>query len=171
MSTSARHTALEESSSPQYYTVRHANPTDFLSAFTMFVRSIVPGIVVVLFYQCMRALLSPTNYKHKAGGIRWRLVALTTAMFLFSTAALTLNLDALSSLYIDNRVRPSLHLPGSLGYLNTQETLSTVLTSLISLNQWLADGLLVSSVSMSVVQVFYLIHSSRSFTVAMFFIQ
>ena len=152
MSTSTRNIALEEFSSPQYYTVRHANPTDFLPGLTSFVRSIVPGIVVVLFCQCMGALLSPTNHKHKAGGIRWRLVALTTAMFLFSTTALAVNLDALSSDYIDYRGRPHLPLPGSLGYGVSPDTLGIIIANTISLNQWLADGLLVSSVSKSVVQ-------------------
>ena len=111
-----------------------------------------PGIVVVLFCQCMGALLSPTNHKHKAGGIRWGLVTLTTAMFLFSTTALALNLDALSSNYIDTRNNPILPLPGPLGSWIDPSTFSIILTNMISLNQWLADGLLVSSVFMSAVQ-------------------
>ena len=105
----------------------------------------------------MGALLSPTNRKHKAGGIRWGLVALTTAIFLFSTTALALNLDALSSDYIDHRGDPFHTLSRSLGYVISPGTISVIqhgamLFSMVSLNQWLADGLLVSSVSKSVVQ-------------------
>ena len=142
--------ALQDFSSPQYYTVRHANPTDFLPGLTSFVRSIVPGIVVVLFCQCMGALLSPTHRKHKAGGIRWGLVAFTTAMFFFSTTALALNLDVLSYNYIGHRDYLILDLPGSLGYLgDNQGAVNIIVLSVTPLNQWLADGLLVSSVSVS----------------------
>ena len=131
--------------------VRHANPTDFLPVLTSFVVSIVPGIVTVFFCQCMGVLLSPTNRKHKSGGIRWGLSALTTAMFLFSTTTLALNLSAVYPAihYRDGR---SLARPGLLRYLITFDIPSTIPLSLISLNQWLADGLLVSSVSKSVVQ-------------------
>jgi hypothetical protein len=100
----------------------------------------------------MGALLGPTNRKRKAGSIKWGLVALTTAMFLSSTVALAINLDALSFEYINYREGPLLLLPGSLGYTFSQGALSIILTCMISLNQWLADGLLVSSVSKSVVQ-------------------
>ena len=100
----------------------------------------------------MGALVSPTNCKHKVGGIRWGLVALTTAIFLFSTTALAVNLNALSYDYIDHRKYPDLILPGSLGYGVSPRTISTILPSMILLNQWLTDGLLVSSVSKSVVQ-------------------
>ena len=148
--------ALQEFSSAQYYTVRRANPTDFLPALTSFVRSIVPGIVIVLFCQCMGALLGPTNRKHKTGGIRWGLVALTTVMFLLSTTALALNIRWLSPycIRVHYYANDTLLLSGPLGYQYHINTLSDIATSIISLNQWLADGLLVSSVSKSVVQAF-----------------
>ena len=79
-------------------------------------------------------------------------MALTTAMFLFSTTALAVNLDALSSDYIDTRNKSIFPLPGPLGSRIGPSTSSIILTNMISLNQWLSDGLLVSSVSMSVVQ-------------------
>ena len=153
LSAPARNVALEEFSSPQYYTVRYTNPTDLLRALTSFVRSIVPGIVIAFFCQCIGALLSPTNRRHKVGGMRWGLVALTTVMFLSSTTALALNLDALFFGYVSrwtNRNSPTL--PGPLGSWFSPGTSSIILANMISLNQWLADGLLVSSVSKSVVQ-------------------
>ena len=89
----------------------------------------------------MGALFSPTNRKHKAGGIRWGLVALTTAMLLFSTTALTLSVLGSFEFF-----------PGLLAYEINFDIISVIQFSMFSLNQWLADGLLVSAVSMSVVQ-------------------
>ena len=114
---------------------------------------IVPGIVIALFCQCMGTLLSPTNRKHKAGGIRWGLVALTTVMFLSSTIVVALNLDALFFGYVTRWTHwNSPTLPGPLGSWVRVDTRGIILTNLISLNQWLVDGLLVSSISKSVVQ-------------------
>ena len=102
-------------------------PDRFLPALTSFVRSIVPGIVIVFFCQCMGVLLSPTNRKHKAGGIRWGFVALTMAMFLFSSMALALNLNALSFKYIDYaRDGPMVVLPGSLASGIIPDTIGTI---------------------------------------------
>ena len=89
----------------------------------------------------MGALFSPTNRKHKAGGIRWELVALTTAMLLFSTTSLTLSV-----------LGSSMDFPGVTAYEVNFDIIAIIQSSMFSLNQWLADGLLVSSVSMSVVQ-------------------
>ena len=100
----------------------------------------------------MGVLLSPTNRKHKAGGTRWGLVALTTAMFLFSTTTLALNL---STVYFVVQYRDSSSF-GHSGLLEFSVNLDLPITIplvMISLNQLLADGLLVSSVFKPVVQV------------------
>ena len=99
----------------------------------------------------MGALLSPTNREHKAGGIRWGLVALTTVMFWSSSTALVLNLDVLFLDYLGWKgILPVL--PGPLGTLFSPTVYGIVLMSMISLDQWLADGLLVSCVSKPVVR-------------------
>ena len=111
------------------------------------VRSRIPGIVVVLFFRCVGALLSPTN--HAGRGIRWLLVAHTVSMFLFVTVATAMGLNLQSSAYINNRDFPETSdstSPGPLGYkLHTYTSARSVIpNSAFRLNQWLADGLLVS---------------------------
>ena len=103
----------------------------------------------------MRALLDPTN--HIRGGLKWGLVAHTVAMFSFVTMLNTIILNFESSSYIDNRGFPGVGNvlpPGPIGYKGSFD-ISKAVTDRISiplfpLNQWLLDGLLVSSVSNSV---------------------
>ena len=68
------------------------------------VRPIFQGIVVALFFQCIRVLLSPTN--PIKGGIRWTLVAHTVALFLFLTIPLGIDLNWLFITYVDYREFP-----------------------------------------------------------------
>ena len=120
-----------------------------LSVVTLFFLSTVLGIVVVLFFQCMGALLDPTS--RTKGGIKWGLVAHTAAMFLFVTIYTAINLDLQSISYIDNQAFPG----GPLLYqlYVSAKAISLVPNVMFPLNQWLADGLLVSSMLSTVAQV------------------
>jgi hypothetical protein len=125
-----------------------------LSVLTLRVRSMGLGAVIILFFQCMNALLNPVN---RAGGrIKWLLVTHTTAMFLFVTVFTGMYLNLQSISFIDNREFPgnaTLPLPpGPLGYqhLIYNEPVSLVSRFMFMLNNWLADGLLVSSTFKSV---------------------
>ena len=135
------------------------------------VRPTFSGIVVALFFQCMWALLSPTNPISRS--IRWALVVHTVALFLFLTIPLGVDLDYLSIEYINNRefTGNNAFQPGPLGYddvLHTEET-GTLFNVMFPLNQWLADGLLVRPASNSVPRMFNVGCSSSSI-VAMSFI-
>lgn len=109
---------------------------------------------MVLFFQCMIALLHPTNRAN--GGTRWELVAHTAATFTFVTiyTAMTLHIQSIS--YIDNREFPGTNdvlAPGPLGY---QDSISSRAISIVPdlmslLSQWLADSLMVGSVLVSAV--------------------
>ena len=114
-----------------------------------FVRLILLGIATALFFQCMSALLYPV--RRTAKSIKWGLVVHTAAMFSFLTIGLAMNRNTLSASYIDDREFPGgdTALPGPLGYLNfafsDQKVTNSVAFLMFPLNQWLADGLLVSS--------------------------
>ena len=103
--------------------------------------------------------------------MRWGLVALTTAMFLFSTITLALNPNALSFSYIDSRGHRPLVFSGPLGYWLEKDTIGTILTIMISLNQWLADGLSVGSMSKSVSWASNSVSFSSSTVVMLFMIR
>lgn len=110
----------------------------------------VQGIVVILFFRSISALLNPPD--RARGNTKWALVAHAVAMFLIVTiyTALTLNLQSIS--YIDNRGFPgdADTLPhGPIGYQFLDST-DFVPNVMLLLNIWLADGLLVSCVSNSV---------------------
>jgi hypothetical protein len=126
-----------------------------LTVFMLSTLSVILGIVVVLFFQCMEALLNPVN---RAGsGIKWGLVAYTMAMFSFVTVYTAMSLDIQSISYIDNRgfSDDAVGGPGPLGYqtLIFSEAINIVPNTMFLLNNWLADGLLVGSVSNSVARV------------------
>ena len=99
----------------------------------------------------MNALLNPNN-RTKRGDIKWLLMAQTVAMFSFVTVytAMYLNLQSIS--FIDNREYAGIDdwlPPGPYGYqhLIYNKAISFVPHIMFMLNTWLADGLLVSSVS------------------------
>lgn len=103
------------------------------------------GIVIVLFFQCVGALLSPAN-RMKAG-IRWVLVAHAVTMFLFITIPVTMNVKTqLVDPYINNREFPGggASPPGPLGYVYFTyfDGINKFPKIMFPLNQWLADGLL-----------------------------
>lgn len=95
----------------------------------------------------MCALFAPVN---RAGaGVKWVLVAHTVIMFSLYMVATALGLDLQSISYIDDRAFPGNDAipPGPLTYqlLVTQsEAISITPAVVFLLNQWLADGLLVS---------------------------
>ena len=107
------------------------------------------GIVIVLFFQCMDALLNPVN--RMRGGIKWGLVIHTAAMFSFVTiyTAISLNIHSIS--FIDNREfsgtsTDNVIPPGPVGYqwFIRYKAISIALAPVAVMNNWLADGLLVS---------------------------
>ena len=107
----------------------------------------IPGITIAVFFRCMAALLDPV---HRGGeGIKWGLVSYVVVTFSVVTilAGMRLNVEAIS--YIDNRRFPGVGgvlPPGPLGYQWSiySKTLSIVPDLMFLLNNWLADGLLVS---------------------------
>ena len=106
------------------------------------------GIMIVVFFQCMAALFSPV---HRGGErIKWGLVSYTAVMFSLATVFTAMNLDIQSNSYINNREFPGAEgvvPPGPFGYqwFISTEVLSIVPNIIFTLNNWLADGLLVSS--------------------------
>jgi hypothetical protein len=95
----------------------------------------------------MSALLDPA-YRATTWGIKWGLVAHTTATFSFVTIYTAMYLDLQSLSFIDNREFPGSDLlpPGPIGYQLQilPAAISVVPTVLTILNNGLADGLLVS---------------------------
>lgn len=110
----------------------------------IFLQAISYGIVIVLFFQCVIALLDPAN--RTKGNIKWGLVIHTVAMFLVLTLSTALDLEIKSILYIDDREFPGSEefLPGPLGYYDViaVRAINTAVNAMFPLNQWLADGLL-----------------------------
>ena len=111
----------------------------------------------------MSALLYPVHPTTK--GTRWGLVAHAVAMFSFLTIACAINRDHLSISYIDGREFAGVEgfLTGPIGYiallLRDQQALDYVSYSVFPLNQWLADGFLVSCASISAALVSHVGHS------------
>ena len=109
-------------------------------------RPTTPGVIIVMFFQCVGALFNPVN--RKKGGIKWPLVAHTTAMFLLATVYTGMIINILSISYVDNRAFPGVGKipPGPRGYGLTifSGPIFLVPNLTVILNSWLADGLLVS---------------------------
>lgn len=118
-----------------------------LSVLTLSAQSVILGIVTVLFFQCMVALFNPANRKGKRS-IKWGLVVHTAAMFSIVTIFTGMVLNVLSISHIDNREFPGndSFVPGPIGYklLIYAKPIHLVPNLALQLNQWLADGLLVS---------------------------
>ena len=73
--------------------------------------SIIAGIIIVLFFQCMGTLLNPIN--HTRGGTKLGFMAYTAAMFLLATINTAINLDIQSISYVNYWDFPGV--PNSLG--------------------------------------------------------
>ena len=103
-------------------------------------------MLVVLFFQCMAALLSPVNRRGER--IQWGLISYTLAVFSFVTACTAIKLNIRSLSFIDNREFTDHNgtLLGPFGYQSTTRLtmIGTIANLLFALNNWLADGLLVS---------------------------
>ena len=111
-------------------------------------RSFILGIVIVLFFRCMAALLNPVHRRRE--GIKWGLVSHTVVTFFVVTVLTGMQLDILSVCFIDNRKFPGVEgvlPPGPLGYqwLIYSRALGIGANLMFFLNNWLADALLVSS--------------------------
>ena len=94
----------------------------------------------------MTALLGPTNRMRE--GNRWGLVAHTVALFSVATISFSINLSSFLVVYMDSRKLPRtddwpLKPPGYLMIPNFI-VVATISHSVIQMNQWLIDGLMVS---------------------------
>ena len=93
----------------------------------------------------MTALLSPTNRMRK--GNKWGLVAHTVALFSVATVCNAIGLFLLPVAYTNAREFPGTDgLPsGPFGYLMLPKlvVVETISNSVIQVNQWLVDGLMV----------------------------
>ena len=113
-----------------------------------FAGSVLLGVVVVLFLQCMTAMFHPV---HRRGqGIKWGLALYTAVIFSSVTALTGIQLYIQSVSYIDNHEFPGIGSrvpPGPLGYRSFICTgvLGIIPNVMFNLNNWLASGLLVSS--------------------------
>ena len=103
----------------------------------------------------MDALLNPAN--RAKGGTKWGLIVHTSAMFSLVTIFTGMTLDIQSISYIDSREfsGDTLLPPGPLGYQVRiySKAIGIVPSVAFLLNQWLADGLLVSTALISTDQV------------------
>ena len=104
-------------------------------------------MVIVLFFRCMVALFDP-DYR-RGERIRWGLVSYTMAMFLLVTIGTATQLNAQSIAYIDDRQfhgAGGVLSPGPIGYLTliASKPISVIQNIAFALNNWLADGFLVS---------------------------
>jgi len=116
------------------------------SLLTLFVL-LIPGVLIVLFFQCMTALFNPANRRRK--GVKWGLASYTVLMFSFATVLTGMQLHTQSISFIDNRSFPGLGglvPPGPLGYqaFIWSGPLLLAPNLVFILSNWLAHGLLVS---------------------------
>ena len=136
----------------------YGTPTPYvrLSMFTLAIWSVILGLIVVLLFRCIGALLNPAN--RTRGSIKFGLAVYAVAMFIIVTIFTATNLDLQSISYIDNREfsgnsdQPT---PGPIGYqlLINSKGISVVSSAMFILNQWLADGLLVGFLLESMIQI------------------
>lgn len=93
----------------------------------------------------MRVLLNPI---HRTTGIKWVLVVHTIAMFSFVTINTGMGLNLSSTAYINHREFSGIAGgdTGPIGYKSfvSSNAIRIVPNTMFELNQWLADGLLVS---------------------------
>ena len=132
------------------------HPPDYMCLSCTF-DSCVLGIVTVLFFKCMGALLDPLNHTRKR--VKWGLMVHATTMFSLATIYIATGFEIHSTAYIDNREFTSVDgsfLPGPIGYKSFvySKAISIIPNAAFLLNDWLADSLLVSSVLDTVASVF-----------------
>ena len=105
----------------------------------LFIRFIL-GMLIVLFFRCMAALFNPLY--RRGEGIKWGLVSYTTIMFSLATVNIAMNIYIESISFIDNREFSG----GPYAYAGSiyHNVINVVPNVAFCLNNWLADGLLVS---------------------------
>lgn len=104
-----------------------------------FIAMILYGIVIVLFFQCVGAVLAGRARR----SIRLVLVAHTVAMFFFLTVSIAMGMNLQSISWINNREFNDPPFPGPLGYKAQFHSITrSIPGTTFQLNQWLADGLL-----------------------------
>ena len=98
----------------------------------------------MLFFNCMTALFNPAY--RRGEGVKWGLVIFTVIMFSLVTVYTATKDHILSICYIDNREFPHY---GPWGYHEAHgyTAIFIVARAAFNLNNWLADGFLVSSSS------------------------
>jgi len=130
--------------------ILYGTPPTRLSIRTDFNHSVILGLVILLFFQCMAAFLNPV--RRRGEGIKWWLVSHIVAMFSFVTVYTAMNLHIQSKSFIDKRqayyqITSTTISSGPLNYqFSTRRVaLGIIPNVMFNLNNWLADGLLVSS--------------------------
>jgi len=106
----------------------------------LFVR-LVLGMLIVLFYKCMTALFNPAYRRDE--GIKWGLVSYTTVTFWLATVHMVTSAHVISISFINNRNFPGG--PYEYQYTIAFKAISDIPRAAFRLNNWAADGLLVSS--------------------------
>ena len=100
----------------------------------------------MLFFQCMATMFNPDHRRGER--IKWGLAFYTVAMFSVVTIQTAMNLNITSIAYIDNRGFPGTSElpPGPYGYESfiAAGALNVIPNVMFVLNDWLADGLMVS---------------------------
>ena len=145
----SRRPALPDFLSPRFSMVcpRYPHLSTRVYVLTQFVR-FIPGILIILFFKCMTTLLNPAH--HRGEHVKWGIVSYTVAMFSLATVqtAMLFHIESIS--YIDNREFSGLGdviPPGPYGYqlFISPEAINIIPSVALTLNNWLADGLLVGS--------------------------
>ena len=103
------------------------------------------GIVIAVSFQCMTALFNPAYRGGKP--IKWGIVSYTVAVFSLLTVGTAMQLNGQSTSYVDNRESTSiLAVPFKYQVAKVAPDPIRIIQNIIfALNNWLADGLLVSS--------------------------
>ena len=130
-----------------YGTCKISTSTGPLSVLTAVFIWFILGVLIVLFFECMTALFNPVY--RRGEGIKWGLVSYTMITFSLVTVHFAMNAYVLSISYIDNR---EFGVAGEASYgpygyqaaINFK-AISVIPRAAFRLNNWSADGLLVSS--------------------------
>lgn len=142
LSTSPRRPLSPGSTSVICSTVRPRHPHLYvrLPGLFFFVRSVL-GILITVFVRCMTGLFNPVC--RRGSRVKWGLAFYTVFVFSLVTTHTAMGATIFYVMYIDNRQFSGvkdLIPPGPFGYLLSISPMAMVIT-----NNWLASGLLVSS--------------------------
>ena len=115
----------------------HVTLSTLTTSFVLFIL----GMLIVLFFKCMSALFNPIY--RRGEGIKWGLVTYTVIMFSLATVYTATKAHILSICYIDNRNFPDG--PWRYHEAMSYKAIFVIARAAFNLNNWSADGLLVSS--------------------------